>query len=84
MDTNDQDVISIRAERDALLNADVESWLNRIAKVASAEEYQNSLSWRVTRPLRLARTFQLRAKRDGLPSAVSQAAVVVKQRIARR
>ena len=84
MDSPDCDPTALRAERDALLNDDVNAWLARISRGTSVEDYQNSLSWRVTKPLRLARNLQLRVRRDGLVSAMSQATAAAQRRWSRR
>ena len=47
---------TLRAELDAYRNGVVDRWLDAtLAEGRIVREYENSLSWRVTRPLRLAR-----------------------------
>jgi len=54
------EVDELRGRLDALLNNEVELWLALEPRFgASAGDYESTLSWRVTRPLRLLRTFQL-------------------------
>lgn len=46
----------LQAELDAYRNGVVDRWLDvTLSEGRIAREYENSLSWRVTRPLRLAR-----------------------------
>ena len=72
----------VEAERDALLNSDVAEWLEAVGqRGASVLDFQNSVSWRITRPLRLVRSYQLRASRDGWGSATAQAALLMRKRL---
>ena len=79
---DDSEADRLRAEVDLLLNNDVAAWLKVVrAKSAVASDYENSLSWRITRPLRLARSFQVKVREDGVRSAVGQAATRVRQKL---
>ena len=79
------ELAAVRAERDALLDQDVTTWLEEaVGRSASIADFQNSLSWRVTKPLRLFRSYQLRVARDGFISANAQAASVVRARVSKR
>jgi hypothetical protein len=47
---------TLQAELDALRNGAVDRWLDRTAEEGRRlQEFESSLSWRVTRPLRVAR-----------------------------
>lgn len=82
---SDSRLAAAEAERDALLENDVRSWLAVALKQSALQaDYQNSLSWRITQPLRLVRSYQLRLRQDGFASANAQAVAVLKKRLRRR
>lgn len=75
----------VRAERDALLNHDVDVWLETvIERSVSVADFQRSLSWRITKPLRLLRGYQIRVTRDGFLSTNAQAFDLLRKRLIRR
>lgn len=56
----------LRAQVDALQNQDVQEWLTAAAKLAENNiDYVNTVSWRVTRPLRDMRTLQIYRRENG-------------------
>lgn len=62
----------VEAQRDELLANDVVVWLDRMQHTAvPLGNYQSTLSWRVTAPLRALRTFQLSVGRIGFGATVS-------------
>ena len=78
------EVARLRAERDALLEHDVDRWLDRVRDEASAyRQFENSLSYRVTAPLRLAGAFVRRTRSDGLGDALGLAVTTIKNRVRR-
>lgn len=79
------DIETLRAERDALIERDVHAWLVWARDEAPAyRQFETSLSWRVTKPIRWAGTFVRKVRSDGFVAAVGTAFTVVKQRISRR
>ncbi len=72
---------ALRADVDAMLTHDVSEWLEmqRGLRVGFAD-YESTVSWRVTKPLRLIRTFQYAAKEHGLSSALRLAGAVLTRR----
>jgi hypothetical protein len=65
----------LRAELDARANTEVASWLTIVADESRAlREIQQTLSWRITKPLRLVRKVQKKTTEVGVV-AVSQLAV---------
>jgi hypothetical protein len=62
----DSDISAIRAELDAVRNQQVEEWL-RLVRFGSVipRSVETSLSWRITRPIRLAQTAVGVLRRDG-------------------
>lgn len=80
----DDELARVRAERDALLEHDVETWLADVkANAVGMRAFESSLSWRVTKPLRAAGAFARLTRSDGLGTAVSTAAGVVRKRVQR-
>ncbi len=50
------DIAQLRSELDAYRNGAVDRWLElAVSEGRIVRDYENSLSWRITRPLRLAR-----------------------------
>mgnify|MGYP001427364305 CR=1 FL=1 len=75
----------LRRDYDELLNRDVATWLEQLrAEPGFVRDYERTLSWRITRPLRLARAFQVRLREDGVGPAVGQAVTVLKRSARRR
>lgn len=65
----------LRSDLDARANAEVASWLTIVADESRAlREIQQTLSWRITKPLRLVRKVQKKANEVGVYQ-VSQLAV---------
>ena len=66
---------ALQAELDAKSNESIASWLTVVGTESRIlGEMQNSVSWRVTKPLRLVRKVQLKVSQVGL-GQVSQLAV---------
>lgn len=75
----------VEAQRDELLANDVAVWLDRMQHTAiPLRNYQSSLSWRVTAPLRAVRTFQLSAGRIGFGATVSLTWGYLRRRVGKR
>ncbi|AZZ55792.1 hypothetical protein [Rathayibacter iranicus] len=75
----------LRTQVDALLNDPLDEWVKRIqVGGVTASGFERTLSWRVTKPLRLVRTFQIRVEQLGLPGAVGHSARFVKRRLSGR
>jgi hypothetical protein len=73
-----------RAELEELRQAVLDDWIVVTTRtVGVIEAMQATLSWRVTKPLRLAKRFQLAAQSDGLGVAIDLAAVAVARRLGR-
>ena len=65
----------LRAQLDARANIEVASWLTIVADESRAlRDIQQTLSWRITKPLRLVRKVQKKTTEVGVV-AVSQLAV---------
>ena len=66
---------ALQAELDARANESIASWLTVVGTESRIlGEMQNSVSWRVTKPLRLIRKVQLKVSQVGI-GQVSQLAV---------
>jgi hypothetical protein len=79
------DIETLRAERDALLERDVQAWLVWARDEAPAyRQFETSISWRITKPIRWAGTFVRKVRSDGFGAAVGLAFTVVSQRVSRR
>ncbi|KQP97592.1 MULTISPECIES: hypothetical protein [unclassified Rathayibacter] len=76
----------LRAERDALLNDPLDAWLKHmhVGGVVASAPFEQTLSWRVTKPLRAVRLFQLRAAQLGVRGAVGHTARYAARRLGRR
>jgi hypothetical protein len=75
------------AERDLdeLRDAVLDDWLTVTSNVTDAlQAIQQTVSWRVTRPLRTAKLFSNKAKEVGVVPAGRLAAVEVARRLVRR
>ena len=78
----ERQLAAVESERDGLrqfadehANREIASWLEVVGtETRLLGEMQNSISWRLTRPLRAARTIQIKVARVGVPRA-SQLAV---------
>jgi hypothetical protein len=80
-----EDLATVRSQRDALLNRDVNVWLGQVKSEASAMRgFENSLSWKLTRPVRAAGIFTRLVRSDGLGTALGTAFGAMKRRISRR
>jgi hypothetical protein len=75
------EIARLRRTNDALMNQSLNTWLAVVGDEARALALvYSTLSWRVTRPLRLARQLQIKAKEVG----ISETASVVAARLKRR
>ena len=59
------------AERDEILKSHFGRWLDAIRIEADAYDYQRTLSWRITQPIRYVEAFFVRARHDGFGPAFS-------------
>ncbi|PPF33876.1 hypothetical protein C5C10_10150 [Rathayibacter sp. AY1A3] len=81
----DEELARLRAQVDSLLNDPFDEWVERIqVGGVTASGFERTLSWRVTKPLRLVRTFQIRVEQLGLSGAVGHSARFVKRRLSGR
>ncbi|QHC63562.1 hypothetical protein GSU69_13320 [Rathayibacter festucae] len=79
------EVRRLRTQVDALLNDPFDLWVERIqVGGVTASGFEHTLSWRVTKPLRLVRTFQIRVRQLGLPGAIGHSARFAKRRLSGR
>lgn len=83
--TQAEELARLRAQVDALLNDPFDEWVERIqVGGVTVTGFERTLSWRVTKPLRLVRTFQIRVDQLGLPGAIGHSARFVKRRLSGR
>ncbi len=74
----------LRAERDALLEHDVATWLDRVRTEGSSyRQFESSISYRVTAPIRWSGIFVRKVRSDGLGDAMGLAVAAVKKRAGR-
>ncbi len=74
----------LRRELDSRSNADVETWLAALRAQALVDtSFSNTLSWRITRPLRLMRSYQIKVSQLGLVPATRAAVAVARRRLRR-
>jgi hypothetical protein len=74
----------LRAERDALLEHDVDRWLDRLRTEGSSyRAFEASISYRVTAPIRLTGAFLRRVRSDGVRDALGLAVATVRKRASR-
>ena len=74
----------LRAERDALLEHDVSVWLDRLREEGSSiRDFESSISYRVTAPIRWSGILVRKVRSDGLGEAVGLAVAAVKKRAGR-
>ncbi len=75
----------IRAELDELRRAVLNDWIVVTTRTAGlVEQMQSTVSWRVTKPLRVFKRFQRTATDEGLRVAIDLTAVAVARRLGRR
>ena len=75
----------LRNERDALLENDISTWLHFVKNDAtSLRHFQNSISWRITKPVRLVGKFSRKLKEVGIVATVSLALAAITARVRRR
>ena len=73
-----------RIELEELRQAVLDDWIVVTTRtVGVVEAMQATLSWRVTKPLRVAKRFQRAAQNEGLSVAIDLAAVAVARRLGR-
>ena len=74
----------LRAERDALLEHDVATWLERVRSEGSSyRQFESSISYRITAPIRWAGILVRSVRRDGVGETVGLAVAAVKKRARR-
>ena len=74
----------LRAERDALLEHDVDTLLDRVRSEGGASrQFESSISYRVTAPIRWTGIFVRKVRSDGLGDAVGLAVAALKRRTRR-
>ena len=75
----------LQRELDARSNEDVRTWLKVVGEeTRMLASMTNTLSWRITRPLRLARTVQIKMKEIGLVRTSQLAVADLRRRYAGR
>ena len=80
-----QDQTSAERDLEELREAVLDDWLTVTSNVSDAlRDIQQTVSWRVTRPLRAAKTFSRKAEEVGVVPAGRLAAVEVARRLGRR
>ncbi|NQX11128.1 hypothetical protein HQQ80_05780 [Microbacteriaceae bacterium VKM Ac-2855] len=80
----DARVAELQARLDTLLNDPLDSWVENMYVGGSAAEFESTVSWRITKPLRAVRTFQMRVSQLGLGTAIAHSARYAKRRLGRR
>ena len=82
---HEQDLSTLQKERDALLDKDVDTWLDWVKTEAHGyRQFENSISWRVTKPIRWGGDFIRKVRSKGLVVAVGTAFDRVKARVISR
>lgn len=82
--SDDESAAELRTRLDALLNDPLDAWVENMHFGGSAAEFEKTLSWRITKPLRAARTFQIRVGQLGLAGAVAHSGRFLRRRLARK
>lgn len=59
----------------------IRDWLVDVEKISNSSNIQNTLSWRITKPLRAAKNFQLKWRQDGFGSALHAVTRFLRQKI---
>lgn len=60
----------LQSERDDLLNSDFSVWLSAVQAESEALDFQNTVIWRLTKPIYYAHAFRSRMRDEGLWSAI--------------
>ncbi|MGV8881087.1 MAG: hypothetical protein ACOH19_02940 [Rhodoglobus sp.] len=82
---HEQDLSTLQKERDALLEKDVDTWLDWVKTEAHGyRQFENSISWRVTKPIRWGGDFIRKARSEGVGVATGTAISRVTSRITKR
>jgi len=75
----------LRRSNDALMNQSLNTWLVVVSDEARAlSQVYSTVSWRITRPLRVARTVQTKVREVGVTETAAVVAATVKRRLATR
>ncbi|KZX22010.1 hypothetical protein EV639_10182 [Rathayibacter tanaceti] len=84
--TEAETIEELRDRLDSLLNDPLDQWAANMhfGGVHYVADFESTLSWKVTRPLRAARTFQIRVGQLGLPGAVRHSIRYAKRRFGGR
>lgn len=77
-----QEQVKLERDLDDLRDAVLNDWVRITTHSAgAARAMQSSLSWRITRPLRLFRTYQFKAREVGSLEATRLALALVKDKV---
>lgn len=80
-----KDIARLERELDELREAILDDWLIVTSRSdETVRALQNTLSWRITKPLRLLRAFDLKRRNVGSYSAAKLAAVAIARRFGER
>lgn len=81
----EKEIQRLQATNDALLNQSLNAWLTVVGDEARAlAQVYSTLSWRITRPLRVVRQVQLKVSEVGPSETSALVAARLKQRLGRR
>jgi hypothetical protein len=75
---------SLQDELDDLRNHDVSAWLEVIrAEASEVRSYERSISWRVTRPLRMAGMFRRSVRDIGIGATMDRVFAFIARKVRR-
>jgi hypothetical protein len=81
----ENEIQRLQAANDALMNESLNTWLAVVGDESrTLAEVYSTLSWRITRPLRLVRQVQRKVADVGAAETTSLVTARVKQRLGRR
>jgi hypothetical protein len=80
--TAQAEIEELRRTNDALANQSLNTWLVVVSDEARAlSQVYSTLSWRITKPLRLARQVQIKVKEVGVTETAAVVGAGVKRRL---